>query len=80
MWRNGSQARMRAQCYSLEASVERAGRALACVYSSSKEFEAAVIRARRGKGFGGPSFITQLQVVLAATAVAALAMLVVLIA
>lgn len=80
MWRAGSQARLRAQCYSLEASVERAGRALACIYSNSKEFEAAVIRARQVNGLGGPSFVTQMQVVLAATAVAAVAMLVVLIA
>jgi hypothetical protein len=58
----------------LEASVERAGRALACVYSGSQEFEAAVIRARRGHGLGG--LVCQLQVALVATAVAALAMLV----
>ncbi len=80
MWRKGSQARLRAQCCSLEASVERAGRALACVYGSSKEFEAAVIRARRANGLGKPGFVTQMQVVLVGTAVAALAMLVVLIA
>ncbi len=79
MWRKGSQTRLRAQCCSLEASVERAGRALACVYSTSKEFEAAVIRARQASGYGGPSLVTQMQVALAATTVAAAAMLVLLI-
>jgi hypothetical protein len=78
MWRAGSQARLRAQCVTLEASVERAGRALACVYSGSKEFEAAVIRARRGRVIAGWDMIAQMQVALAATAVAAVAMLVVL--
>jgi hypothetical protein len=34
----------------LQAHVARAGCALACVYSSSAEFEAAVIRARRAAG------------------------------
>jgi hypothetical protein len=34
----------------LQAHVERAGCALACAYSSSAEFEAAVIRSRRAAG------------------------------
>ncbi len=78
MWRAGSQARLRAQCVTLEAAVERAGRALACVYSGSQDFEAAVIRARRSHGIAGRGVIAQMQVVLVATAVAAVAMLVVL--
>jgi len=77
MWRSGSQARMRSQYCTLEASVERAGRALACVYSDADDFEAAVIRARRARGFPGPGVVTQMQIVLGATAVAAMAMLVV---
>jgi hypothetical protein len=34
--------------------VQRAGMALACPYSSSAEFEAALIRARRDAGVYGP--------------------------
>lgn len=34
---------------------ERAGSALACAFSSSDEFEAAVIQARRDAGAYGPS-------------------------
>lgn len=56
---------------------QRAGTALACAYSSADEFEAAVIRARRGAGLAGPRYIAQMRLVLATTAVAALAMLVV---
>ena len=71
---------MRAQYCTLEASVERAGRALACAYSGAEDFEAAVIRARRQpRAFSGPSLITQMQIVVGATALAAVAMLVVLV-
>jgi hypothetical protein len=34
----------------LKAAAERAGTALACLFSSSDEFEAAVIRTRRAQG------------------------------
>jgi hypothetical protein len=34
----------------LEASVESAGRALACMFSSSDEYEAALIAERRAEG------------------------------
>jgi len=34
----------------LRASAERAGTALACLFSSSDEFEAAVVRMRREQG------------------------------
>jgi hypothetical protein len=37
----------------LEANAEQAGRALACSYSSSDEFEAATIQARRAAGVYG---------------------------
>jgi hypothetical protein len=39
----------------LSLDAERAGAALACVFSSSDEFEAAVIRARREAGAFGRS-------------------------
>jgi hypothetical protein len=39
-----------ADLVALRASAERAGTALACLFSSSDEFEAAVIRARREAG------------------------------
>lgn len=38
----------------LKRNAERAGRALACSYGSSAEFEAAVIRSRRDAGAYGP--------------------------
>lgn len=38
----------------LEACAEGAGRALACSYSSSAEFDAALIQARRAAGVYGP--------------------------
>lgn len=38
----------------LEAHAERAGTALACAFSSSAEFDAALIAARRAAGVYGP--------------------------
>jgi hypothetical protein len=38
----------------LAPEIERAGCALACAFSSSEEFEAAIIRARREAGVYGP--------------------------
>ena len=38
----------------LEANLERAGYSLACPFTSSAEFEAAVIRAKRQAGAYGP--------------------------
>ena len=38
----------------LEAYAERAGAALACAYSSSAEFDAALIAQRRAAGVYGP--------------------------
>ena len=38
----------------LEAYAERAGDALACAYSSSAEFDAALIAERRAAGIYGP--------------------------
>jgi hypothetical protein len=39
-----------ADLMALRAAAERAGTALACLFSSSDEFEAAVIRVRRAQG------------------------------
>lgn len=39
----------------LTLDAERAGSALACAFSSSDEFEAAIIRARREAGAYGPT-------------------------
>jgi len=64
-----SVVRLRAEFSALEASVERAGIALACIYSTSEEFEAAIVRARHVT----PRHVGQMQFVLAATAFVALA-------
>ena len=42
--------RLRHDLGALEASANRAGLALACVYSSAAEFEAEIIRERREAG------------------------------
>src|SRR5262249_4738673 len=47
MLRQSSLDRVRDELGALEAAAERAGAALACSYSSSDEFEAAQIEARR---------------------------------
>lgn len=44
----------RTEPLSLEAYAERAGAALACAYSNSAEFDAALIAARRAAGIYGP--------------------------
>ena len=43
-----------AQILALEAYAVRAGAAMACVYSSSAEFDAALIAERRAAGIYGP--------------------------
>ncbi len=47
-------ARASADMLALQDHAERAGSALACLFSSSAEFEAAVIRAKREAGVYGP--------------------------
>jgi hypothetical protein len=42
------------EALSLELYAERAGSALACAYSNSAEFDAALIAARRAAGVYGP--------------------------
>jgi hypothetical protein len=49
-------ADLEADLAALRASAERAGTALACLFSTSDEFEAEVVRARREQGaFGAPA-------------------------
>jgi hypothetical protein len=42
------------QSLALEGCADSAGRALACIFSSSEEFEAALIAERRAEGRYGP--------------------------
>lgn len=57
MWRSLTLActpsRLSADILALQGIAERAGCALACAFSSSEEFEAAVIRSRRDAGVYG---------------------------
>lgn len=48
------QNRLTADVRALEAYAERAGAALACAFSNSAEFDAALISARRAAGVYGP--------------------------
>jgi hypothetical protein len=63
------QARIEADLLALQLSVERAGAALACAFSSAEEFEAEVIRAQRARGAFDPCSIARLRLLLAATSV-----------
>ena len=45
-----SMANLEADLVALRAAAERAGTALACLFSSSDEFEAEVVRVRREQG------------------------------
>jgi hypothetical protein len=54
MWHAWIPSRPGADMLALEGNVERAGRALACVFSSSAEFEAAVIKSKLDAGVYGP--------------------------
>jgi hypothetical protein len=74
MLRQSSFARVQEELGALEATAERAGAALVCLYSSSDEFEAAQIEARRA-AMWLPFRIDAMQVVLAATTFAAVAAL-----
>jgi hypothetical protein len=47
-------ANLEADIVALRAAAERAGTALACLFSTSDEFEAAVVRVRREQGAYGP--------------------------
>ena len=54
MWQNLSPVRYRTDVLTLQLQAERAGSALACPFSSSDEFEAAVISSRQRAGIYGP--------------------------
>jgi len=54
MLRIAHSAQIDARLLALEAYAERAGAALACAYSSSAEFDSALIAARRAAGVYGP--------------------------
>lgn len=49
-----SVAQLESDIVALRAAAERAGTALACLFSSSDEFEAAVVKVRREQGAYGP--------------------------
>ena len=53
MWQVRLPFRVRADMLALQSSAERAGLAMACSYSSSAEFEAAVIQSRLRADFYG---------------------------
>ncbi|HEY7997325.1 MAG TPA: hypothetical protein VIE87_00730 [Pseudolabrys sp.] len=63
----------------LEAYAERAGAALACVYSSSAEYDAALIAERRAAGVYGPRRHRRQKLAVAAGVAAGLAVIVFLI-
>lgn len=73
-------ARVESDLRELEASANRAGLALACAFSSSAEFEADVIRARREARLISSRHIAQMRGALVVTATAAVAALFVLMA
>jgi hypothetical protein len=54
MWQSWTPSRLQADMLALQVSAERAGCALGCPFSSSDEFEAAVIRTRLDAGIYGP--------------------------
>jgi hypothetical protein len=54
MWQAGSLWRGRPDLLTLENTVARAGSALACPFSSSDEFEAAVVKSKLDAGVYGP--------------------------
>ena len=63
----------------LEAYAERAGAALACAYSSSAEFDAALIAERRAAGIYGPKRYRKRNLATAAAVAAGLAVIIFLI-
>lgn len=75
----GQQKRPQTAALSLEAYAEHAGEALACVYSSSSEFDAALIAQRRAEGVYGPKRQRRQMLVAFAAVAAGLAVIVLLI-
>jgi hypothetical protein len=79
MSRIGNSGQPDAAVLALEAYAEHAGAALACLYSSSAEFDAALIAERRAAGVYGPKRRRKQMLVTAAGVAAALAFIVFLI-
>jgi hypothetical protein len=71
--------RLRADARALDDSAKRAGAALVCAFSSSAEYDAALIAERRAAGIYGPIRRRKQMLVTAAAITFALALLVVLI-
>jgi hypothetical protein len=69
MLQNSSAAYPAAQWVALEGCAQTAGHALACAFSSSDEYEAALIAERRAEGRYGPRKRRR-QVLITATAIA----------
>jgi hypothetical protein len=73
MWQILTPARPRNDVLTLQEDAERAGLAWACPFSSSDEFEAAVISSRRRAGAYGPSRVRRYAFYVAAAAMVAMA-------
>jgi hypothetical protein len=71
MSRIANSSHLDAAVLALEAYVEHAGTALACAYSSSAEFDAALIAERRAAGVYGPRRYRKQRLATAAAGVAA---------
>jgi len=65
-----TRSQLAAELGALEASVDRARSALACVFANSDEFEAAVVRARRACGAFDPWGAARTRAVLGLTGAA----------
>jgi hypothetical protein len=69
MWQVRLPFRVRADVLALQSNAELAGLAMACAYSSSAEFEAAVINSRlRAGAYGSRRRVRQMLYAAAATA------------
>ena len=65
--RSWTRSRLAAELGALEASVDRARSALACVFTNSAEFEAAVVQAQRARGAFDPWYVARMRLVLGVT-------------
>lgn len=79
MLRIANSGHVEARVLALEAYAEGAGTALACAYSSSAEYDAALIAERRAAGVYGPRKHRKQMLVTAAGIAVALAIIVLLI-
>jgi hypothetical protein len=76
MWRPWIPSRLSADVLALQSTAERAGRALACTFASSAEFEAALIRHRLDAGIYGPKRHRRRSIAYAGAAIGTLIVLV----